>query len=48
MRRTVPRLLPRTLRFGGMTQDFSRELYLKHREYNALFGAARNAGGAAW
>jgi protein-S-isoprenylcysteine O-methyltransferase Ste14 len=36
----VPRLFPRTLRFGGMTQDYSRELYLKHREYNALFGAA--------
>lgn len=37
---TVPRLVPRTLRFGGMTQGFSRQLYLKHREYNALFGAA--------
>ena len=37
---SVPRLIPRTLRFGGMTQDFSRELYLKHREYNASFGAA--------
>ena len=36
----VPRLVPRTLRFGGMTQGFSRALYLKHREYNALFGAA--------
>jgi hypothetical protein len=23
-----------------MAQDFSRELYLKHREYNASFGAA--------
>jgi hypothetical protein len=38
--REVPRLIPHTLRFRGMTQDFSRELYLKHREYNALFGAA--------
>lgn len=38
--RAVPRLIPRTLRFGGMTLDFSRELYLKHREYNASFGAA--------
>lgn len=38
--RTVPRLVPRTLRFGGMAQDFSRELYRKHREYNASFGAA--------
>jgi protein-S-isoprenylcysteine O-methyltransferase Ste14 len=36
----VPSLIPRTLRFSAMTQDFSRELYLKHREYNALFGAA--------
>jgi protein-S-isoprenylcysteine O-methyltransferase Ste14 len=36
----VPRLLPRTLRIGGMTQGFSRALYLKHREYNASFGAA--------
>ncbi len=36
----VPRLLPRTLRIGGMTQGFSRALYLKHREYNAIFGAA--------
>ena len=37
--RAVPRLVPRTMNFGGMTQGFSRELYLKHREYNALFGA---------
>jgi hypothetical protein len=36
----VPRLIPRTLRFAGMTQGFSRALYGKHREYNALFGAA--------
>ncbi len=38
--RAVPRLFPRTLRCAGMTQGFSRELYLKHREYNALIGAA--------
>ena len=38
--REVPRLVPRTLRFGGMTQGFSRALYRKHREYNAVFGAA--------
>jgi protein-S-isoprenylcysteine O-methyltransferase Ste14 len=38
--RAVPRLIPRTLRFGGMSQGFSRELYLKHGEYNASFGAA--------
>ena len=37
--RAVPRLVPRTLRFAGMTEGFSRELYLKHREYNALIGA---------
>ncbi len=36
----VPRLVPRSLRFRGMTQGFSRELYLKHREYNAFIGAA--------
>ena len=35
----VPRLLPR---WSGesLTAQFSRELYLKHREYNALLGAA--------
>lgn len=38
--RAVPRLVPLTLHFGGMTQGFSRELYRKHREYNAIFGAA--------
>ncbi len=36
----VPRLLPRALWFSGLTADFSRELYLQHREYNALIGAA--------
>jgi protein-S-isoprenylcysteine O-methyltransferase Ste14 len=36
----VPRLVPRSLRFGGMTEGFSRELYRKHREYNAFIGAA--------
>ncbi len=35
----VPRFIPHTFRFAGMTQGFSRELYLKHREYNAIFGA---------
>lgn len=37
--RAVPRLLPR---WSGqsLTANFSRELYLKHREYNALIGAA--------
>jgi protein-S-isoprenylcysteine O-methyltransferase Ste14 len=36
----VPRLLPRSLWFSGLTSDFSRELYLAHREYNAFIGAA--------
>lgn len=36
----VPRLLPRSLWLSGLTSDFSRELYLQHREYNALIGAA--------
>ncbi len=38
--RRVPSLLPRTLLFRGLTQGFSRELYFRHREYNALIGAA--------
>lgn len=38
--RRVPSLLPRTLWFRGAAQGFSRELYLRHREYNALLGAA--------
>ncbi len=38
--RSVPSLLPRTLWFGGVTDGFSRELYFRHREYNALLGAA--------
>lgn len=36
----VPRLLPRTIAFGGFAKGFSRELYLQHREYNAFIGAA--------
>jgi protein-S-isoprenylcysteine O-methyltransferase Ste14 len=36
----VPGLVPRTLRLRGLAQGFSRELYLRHREYNALLGAA--------
>lgn len=35
----VPALFPHMLRFSGMTGRFSRALYMKHREYNALFGA---------
>jgi protein-S-isoprenylcysteine O-methyltransferase Ste14 len=38
--RRVPSLLPRTLKFVGLTRGFSRELYLRHREYNSLLGAA--------
>ncbi|HTV65983.1 MAG TPA: isoprenylcysteine carboxylmethyltransferase family protein [Bryocella sp.] len=38
--RRVPSLLPRTLLWRGVAQGFSRELYLRHREYNALLGAA--------
>ncbi len=38
----VPRLLPRLLpaRNGATAGSFSRALYLQHREYNALMGAA--------
>jgi protein-S-isoprenylcysteine O-methyltransferase Ste14 len=38
--RRVPRLLPKTLWFPGLRSGFSRKLYLQHREYNALIGAA--------
>jgi protein-S-isoprenylcysteine O-methyltransferase Ste14 len=39
--RNVPRLLPRLTAYGaGSHRGFSRELYWKHREYNALLGAA--------
>jgi protein-S-isoprenylcysteine O-methyltransferase Ste14 len=37
--RNVPRLLPRLSAYGNGSQTFSRELYLQHREYNALAGA---------
>jgi len=36
----VPRLLPNTVWFQGLTSGFARELYRQHREYNALIGAA--------
>lgn len=37
----VPRLLPRIRKTAGaQAGSFSRELYLRHREYNALIGAA--------
>ena len=38
--RRVPTLVPHTLWFAGATKGFSRELYFRHREYNALLGAA--------
>jgi protein-S-isoprenylcysteine O-methyltransferase Ste14 len=37
--RRVPRLWPRFRREGTAAGRFSRELYLQHREYNALLGA---------
>ena len=36
----VPRLWPRWSAFGTFRESFSYELYCKHREYNALLGAA--------
>ena len=38
--RRVPSLVPRTLWVRGVTDGFTRELYLRHREYNSLLGAA--------
>jgi protein-S-isoprenylcysteine O-methyltransferase Ste14 len=38
--RRVPRLLPHTLRLPGLAEGFSSGLYLQHREYNAVIGAA--------
>ncbi|HKN35407.1 MAG TPA: isoprenylcysteine carboxylmethyltransferase family protein [Terriglobales bacterium] len=38
--RHVPRLLPRFTAFGNACGTFSRELYWKHREYNAILGVA--------
>jgi protein-S-isoprenylcysteine O-methyltransferase Ste14 len=38
--RRVPSLLPHTLLFRHITTGFSRKLYLRHREYNSLLGAA--------
>lgn len=37
--RRVPSLLPHTIWFKGAGRGFSRELYFRHREYNALLGA---------
>lgn len=38
--RHVPRLLPRFTAFGNRHSKFSWGLYGKHREYNAILGAA--------
>lgn len=38
--RRVPRLLPRTILLQGYAAGFSSELYMKHREYNVVIGAA--------
>jgi protein-S-isoprenylcysteine O-methyltransferase Ste14 len=37
--RLIPRLVPQAKSGDGNLEGFSRELYLKHREYNALLGA---------
>lgn len=38
--KSVPRMFPRLTPSGGVSEDggFSMDLYLKHREYNALMG----------
>jgi protein-S-isoprenylcysteine O-methyltransferase Ste14 len=38
--RRVPRIIPRFSPAYAGASSFSRELYLKHREYNALLGTA--------
>ncbi len=38
--RRVPRLVPRLTRAYEGTGTFSRELYLRHREYNAFIGTS--------
>lgn len=43
----VPRLIPRMTPYGGRSSaggEFSKELYLKHREYNAALGSALMVG----
>lgn len=42
--RRVPRMLPRFTAPSEKTSGFSMELYLKHREYNALLGAVAMIG----
>jgi hypothetical protein len=38
--RNVPRLLPRWRAYGDGRGGFSSDLYWRHREYNAVLGAA--------
>lgn len=38
--RCVPRLLPRPQTRSRLSSEFSSELYLQHREYNAVLGSA--------
>jgi len=41
----VPRMFPRLMPAGGKQEGgFSFDLYLQHREYNALLGAAAMMG----
>jgi protein-S-isoprenylcysteine O-methyltransferase Ste14 len=42
--RQVPRMFPRLAARSAGTSEFSMELYMKHREYNALLGAAAMVG----
>lgn len=42
--RVVPRLVPQVKGSGDGAVSFSKELYLKHREYNALLGALAVTG----
>jgi len=43
----VPRLLPRLRKSRSAPGSFSRERYLRHREYNALLGTAAMIGALA-
>jgi protein-S-isoprenylcysteine O-methyltransferase Ste14 len=38
--RQVPRLVPRRTKYADTKGSFSRQRYLRHREYNALIGTA--------
>jgi steroid 5-alpha reductase family enzyme len=43
--RRVPRMLPRVTASGAESGTFSWELYLKHREWNALIGVLAMVAG---